>query len=639
MRETGMTPEQRAELLASADNSFDRHEYEAALGQYRQILELSPDDIEAMTGLAMCCVWLDRRREAIVLLTEVRRHLPESMDLLYMLGDVYYKERRRKEATNCFQQVLTHEPHRADVHFQLGRIAKDENRPEEAYRHFKTAQELDPGFVDAYGLMGVLLSKHCRYAEAEAALKQACELCPEYLLGLNNLGSLYKMQGRLTEAYRCYRTALDIAPGNAPVVSNYLFALNNDPALSPEEIADEHMRLAPTIVMPLPNDAPSAYPTPGDTLKIGYISGDFYLHSVSYFLEPVLMEHDRKRFEIYCYSSCTFPDETTRRLQALPLVWREISGISTQDVAHMIRNDGIDVLIDLAGHTADNSLAVCAMRPAPVQATWLGYPATTGMSQIDYYITDAVCDPPGTEHLYSETLCRLPGVFSCYLPPMEFPEVSPPPYESNGLVTFCCFNSFAKVNEKLMGMWADILRQVPDSRLYLKSMPLGDQKTRNRIASFFSERGVESERLIMRTIATTPLEHLAEYAKGDIALDTFPYNGTTTTCEALWMGVPVISLAGSSHVSRVGLSFLSVLGLESLAALTPDDYVSKAVSLALDRKKISWFRNNLRSMMAHSPLMDAFSLTRNLENALVAMVEAAPDRNRQLQIDVTTQDN
>lgn len=615
--------DRRQTLLAQADDLFDQASYTEALTLYQEADRLRGDDVEALTGMALCSARLDRHHDAVIYLTRVRQWLPDSTELLYLLGDALLKERRRQEARDCFLDLLAKEPERAAVHFQLGKMAMEDKQPAEAFQYFQAALERDPEYIDAYGLLGVLLSKHCRYTEAEQVLKKACELNPEYILAINNLGSLYKMQGRLAESRECYRAAMAIEPHNPTVTSNYLFGLNNEPALTPEMVAAEHLRLAGIFAAEHPVSLPATARAGSrhDRIRVGYISGDLYAHSVSYFIEPILQHHDRQRFEIFCYSSCGSPDETTQRIKELPLVWRDIVGMSDEGVARLISEDGIDVLIELAGHTADNSLRVCAMRPAPIQASWIGYPATTGLSQMDYYITDAICDPPGrTEHLYSEKLCRLPEVFSCYLPPMNFPAVGPPPHESSGMITFCCFNSFAKVSEEMMGLWATILKRVPHSRLYLKSMPLGDVETRERLFTLFESHGIARERLFMRTVAMTPLEHLAEYSNADIALDTFPYNGTTTSCEALWMGVPMVSLAGASHVSRVGMSFLTAIGLESLVADSPEAYVDIAVSLATDRHRLSSLRTNLRGMMARSPLMDGARLTRHLEAALHGML-------------------
>lgn len=615
--------DRRQTLLDQADAFFEQARYAEALALYHEAGKLRGDDVEALTGMALCSTRLDRNHEAVAYLTRVRQWLPDSTELLYLLGDALLKERRRREARDCFLDLLAKEPGRADVHFQLGKMAMEDKQPAEAFQYFRAALECDPEYIDAYGLLGVLLSKHCRYTEAEQVLKKACELNPDYILAINNLGSLYKMQGRMAESQECYRAAMAIDPHNPTVISNYLFGLNNIPSLTPEMVTAEHVRLAGTFAPKNHVSLPATARTgrrPG-RIRVGYISGDLYTHSVSYFIEPVLMHHDRQRFEIFCYSNCSSPDDTTRRIQQLPLVWRDIVGTSDEDVARLISEDGIDVLIELSGHTADNSLKVCAMRPAPIQASWIGYPATTGLSQMDYYITDAICDPPGeTEHLYSEKLCRLPEVFSCYLPPMNFPALGPRSHESSGMVTFCCFNSFAKVSKEMLGLWATILHRVPQSRLYLKSMPLGDVETQERLFSLFESHGVGRERLFMRTVAMTPLEHLAEYSNADIALDTFPYNGTTTSCEALWMGVPMVSLAGASHVSRVGMSFLTAIGLENLIALSPDAYVEIAVSLATDRQRLSSLHNNLRQMMARSPLMDGVRLTRHLETALNGML-------------------
>jgi predicted O-linked N-acetylglucosamine transferase (SPINDLY family) len=276
--------------------------------------------------------------------------------------------------------------------------------------------------------------------------------------------------------------------------------------------------------------------------------------------------------------------------------------------------------VDLSGHTSGNRLDLFALKPAPVQVSWIGYPHSTGLKQMDYYISDRVCNPPGTgDNLYSETLVRLPRVFCCYLPPVVFPLVSPLPSSLSGQITFGCFNSFSKINTALFEMWSRILKAIPGSRLYLKSAPLSGTGTKRKVLDLFEQFGVATERIMLKPFAESSEQHLAQYADIDIALDTYPYNGTTTTCESLWMGVPLITLAGDRHLSRVGASFLQVVGLPELVADSPDEYVEKAVNLASDPERLQFLRENLRLMMARSALMDAKGVTCELEQAYESM--------------------
>jgi predicted O-linked N-acetylglucosamine transferase (SPINDLY family) len=300
--------------------------------------------------------------------------------------------------------------------------------------------------------------------------------------------------------------------------------------------------------------------------------------------------------------------------------WCNTVGLSAEQVAAQIRADRIDILVDLSGHTALNRLDVCALRPAPVQVSWIGYPHSTGMRQIDYYITDRLCDPPGkTEQFYSEQLYRLPRVFCCYLPPLEFPPVRD--RAAGTPLTFGCFNNFAKINEPLLELWISILQRLPEARLMLKNKVLSEgSSTHKKLRQQFQAGGIEPQRLVLQVVNKSAYDHLDCYNDIDIALDSFPYHGTTTTCEALWMGVPVITLAGASHLSRVGVSFLTAVGLEELIAQSPEAYIGLAVSLARDRHRLQELRSSLRLMLASSPLMDAAGVTREVELAYEQML-------------------
>jgi predicted O-linked N-acetylglucosamine transferase (SPINDLY family) len=309
------------------------------------------------------------------------------------------------------------------------------------------------------------------------------------------------------------------------------------------------------------------------------------------------------------------PDATTRRLSALSDQWRDIARLNDAQVDELIRSDKIDILIDLAGHTARHRLLVFARKPAPVQLTWIGYPNTTGVDAVDYRLTDAISDPPGkTEPFYSEQLIHLPGSFSCYLPPEEAPPVGPLPAQKNGYITFGSFNHFAKINPAVLELWASLLVRLPASRLLLKARSLADPETATRVRETFLRHGVEASRLDLRSDELSVAAHLGLYHGVDIALDTFPYNGTTTTCEALWMGVPVVTLAGLSHVSRVSASLLTHLGRSDWIASSETEYIEKCLALVADRPRMAEMRATQRERMRCSPVCDAVRFTAQLED-------------------------
>jgi predicted O-linked N-acetylglucosamine transferase (SPINDLY family) len=312
------------------------------------------------------------------------------------------------------------------------------------------------------------------------------------------------------------------------------------------------------------------------------------------------------------------PDEMTKKLQGLGGIWRSIVGISDQQLADQVRMDGVDILIDLSGFTEGHRLGTFVLKPAPIQCSWLGYPNTTGLSQIEYRITDEIADPPGmTEHLYTEKLIRLPRTFLCYVPGTDSPPIQPP----DGPITFCCFNNLAKVSETVVSIWADILKALPEARLLLKSAILADFSVCRMVWSRFKEHGIEPDRIGTLGFTATKQEHLELYSSCHIALDTYPYHGTTTTCEALWMGVPVISLSGASHVSRVGTTILNAAGVPELSADSRDEYVKCAVELALSPGRIANYRHSLRSRMQSSALMDAPGFVSDLEEAFKVMLK------------------
>ena len=618
----------RDELLSDADNAFDAGDYEAALERYTSAAALIPEDVEAMMGLALSLVHLRRHEEAIQRLTALEQFMPESDQLQFMLGETLYAARRLQEAEERLTALIAKSPSYAEAHSRLGRLYMDQDKNPEANACFAATLRLEPDHVEALTCMGLLMIKFCQFDDALTVLRRALARESENVLVLNNLGRACKVMGRHEEALAWLGKGLQIAPANICLINNYLFALNYCAGVDPDFIAAEHFRLGRDYTRP---DLPPAERRQSESslpLRIGYISGDFYTHSVSYFLEPILQNHDYRRFEVFCYSVGSTSDATTDRLKSLPCVWRSLPAMSPEAVAAQVREDSIDILVDLSGHTADNRLGVFACRSAPVQVGWIGYPNTSGIPEMDYYLTDGICDPAGmTERLFSEQLWRLPRTFCCYLPPMQFPPITPSPFTENGFVTFGSFNNFAKVTAPQIALWAKILKQVPDSRLYLKSMALGDRSVKDSVLEKLAAEGIGSERIFMRTVTKTPLEHLQEYTRVDIALDTFPYHGTTTTCEALWMGTPVITMAGATHVSRVGVSILSQIGCTECIACDAEEYVARAVALAEDRSKLDALRMQLREMLATSPLMDPAGVTKEVEEAFVGMFEKCANRN------------
>lgn len=419
-------------------------------------------------------------------------------------------------------------------------------------------------------------------------------------------GALEELRRRLTEC-----------PGDAAAHSQMLL-VSHYGAPGRRSLYDEHRRWADLHAKIAAEARFDNDMDPGRRLHIGYVSADFrYSHPVTYFIAPVLREHDRRDFLVTCYSNSAPPDSATERMCGLADRWRDIYGWSDENAAAQVRADAIDILVDLSGHCGGNRLLLFGRRPAPVQVTWLGYPDTTGLRTMDYRLTDAIADPEGESDAYhSEKLVRLKSGFLCYEPPAEAPPVSALPSWFSGAITYGSFQYPAKITPEAIRIWAEVLRRVPRSRLLLHhcfsdyAMPGG--RVRTRIVGLFAEQGIGEERL--HFIGDVPLRrHLELYSHVDIALDTFPYSGTTTTCEALWMGVPVVTVEGCCHAGRVSTDILIRAGLAGLVSNSTAGYLERAVGLAADLDGLAQVRAALRPTMARSPLLDAAGFTRNLE--------------------------
>ena len=409
-----------------------------------------------------------------------------------------------------------------------------------------------------------------------------------------------------------------LKPENAFVLSGYLLAINDDPAAEPAWVAAEHRRFQKLMKGPR-RVVQSRDLDPSRKLRVGYLSPDFRTHSVGFFIIPTLEHHDREVIEATCYSTGHVVDGMTERAKAAVERYRNVYRMSDNDLAEMIRADGIDVLVELSGHTCDNRLIMLGNRAAPIQMTYLGYPNTTGLTEMDYRVTDAIADPFGqSDEWHSEKLIRLEGGFLAYEPPeiaQKLATVDSPWREANH-VTFGSFNNLAKINDVVLDTWAAILEQVPGSTILLKARGLRNEKVKNRIVAAFAARGMDGEsRIRLMGHERAAEDHLRLYNQIDLALDTFPYNGTTTTCEALWMGTPVLTFEGASHAGRVGASLLTHAGLTELVASDRQGYIDRAVALGKDREALGKVREGLRERFARSPVMDASRLARGLEKA------------------------
>ena len=534
----------------------------------------------------------------------------------------YHASGNRERAEQIYGLILGADPENAEALFFTGVLRHQESRYQEALDFMLRGIAKLPGVANLHYNLGKLYDDLERYPEAIIEYRRAIEINPNHILAHNNLGLALREIGQFDLAIESLTRAVALQPTTQKLVQNLVSTLNYAPDMQPTDIFIAHKHFGQQFERPIARFARRAGENKNSArpLRIGYVSPDFRQHSVAHFIEPVLAAHDKKKFEVFCYYNDTVSDDTTLRIQSLVPHWRVIAELSDHIAARKVQEDQIDILVDLAGHTNRNSLMMFARKPAPVQVTWLGYPNTTGFSCMDYRITDALCDPVGmTDSLHTEKLIRLPDCFSCFTPPAQSPTIGALPARNGGEIMFGSFNYFIKMNEQVIETWARILARVANSRLTLKYRSLNSESVQTVVRAAFAKHGVTRERLVLLGNDASQLDHLARYNSIDIALDPFPYNGTTTTCDALWMGVPVIALAGRTHVARVGVSQLTNIGLSELIAADVDSYVDIAVALANDLPRLTQLRGSLRERMKTSPLMDAPRFTRNLERAFHEM--------------------
>jgi len=540
--------------------------------------------------------------------------VPPHADVMHLLASNLMLQCRHHEAVALLEHVTSLQPQSAEACYNLGGALNALGKCERAAQSFEKALDLRPDFVEALSSLGNTLTAAGRLDEAELSYRRALGLRPDFAEAVYNLGNLLHLEGRLGEAIDCYRSAFTLRPSFVAAHSNYVYALNFDPGYEPQRVFEEHLAWARRHAEPLQRFIPphANEAVPGRRLRIGYVSPNFRNHAAAYFFEPVLACHDARQFQTFCYSDVLQADEYTARLRQFSSEWRECAHLTDEELAEQILRDRIDILVDLTGHTERNRLLAFARKPAPIQVTWNGYANTTGMSAMDYRITDALADPPGmTEHLHTEQLIRMPDVYMVFRAPDASPAVNDLPAARSGGVTFGSFNALSKLTPQVVQAWSRILSAIPGARLLLCTLPAG--RTRERVGEMFAANGLDSSRLELH--GRLPLrEFLALHHRADIALDPFPFSGTTTTCHSLWMGLPVVTLAGKSHVSRVGVSMLTNIGLTGMIANSVDDYVNIATSLANDPGSLRALRGGLRDRMLNSPLTDAGRFTRYLED-------------------------
>lgn len=597
----------------------------------RGLLVLRPDDPNTLHFLGVLCHQSGRHAEALDLLRRSVERAPVAAHFRSNLAAVLGRLGRPDEAVQHLREVVRLEPQLPQGHNNLGVALESLGRLEEAAAALHEAIRLKGDYAEAHNNLGNVLLKRGPVADAVRSYRAALALRPDYPEAHGNLAAALGELGRVDEALAHHRAGVALRPDRPQAGSDLLFMLHYLHGDDPARMSDEHTRWADrhtrALHAPLSSDrdrtesATTPSSSAGDRLRVGYVSPDFRAHPVARFFEPILENHHRGRFDVFCYSDVARPDAVTERLRAyLGTTWRETKGMPDDALADLIRRDGVDLLIDLTGHMASNRLPLFACKPAPVQVSYLGYPNTTGVRAIDYRITDSLHDPPGqTEVFHAEQLVRLDPCCWCYRPDPDAPEVNDLPALAGGRVTFACLNKLIKVRPDMIALWSRILAEVPDSRLMvLAGVGAGEPAA----YELFDRAGLPRDRIEL--VPRLPRDdYLRLYRRIDLALDTFPYNGHTTTCDALWMGVPTVTLAGRTHVSRAGLDVLTTAGLPELVATGADDYVRTAVALASDLPRLASLRRTLRENMRRCPLTDGPGLTRRLQAAYEQMIQNA----------------
>ncbi len=603
-----------AEAFSLAVQLHQSGRFPEAVAAYRQALALKPDFAEAYSNLGSALSDLGQFEEALAAYHRALTIQPQNATVYYNAAVALKTLGKRNEAEAALRRALALKPDFAEALVNLGAILAEGGRLEEAVTVLKRALAIRPDVVEALNTLGKSLKDLGRIEEAFEVLQRAVAIAPDHANAYNTLGNVLLVMGRVEESLQAYRRAVELDRQNPTAQSNLVFAMNFDPRFDAAAILREARQWNERHAKPLGHlIRPHENTREGNRrMRVGYVSADFREHVVGWNLLPLLRHHDPGQVEVFCYSSVIQADAMTEQLRAHGNHWRDASPLGDEPLAALVRDDRIDVLIDLSLHSSGNRLRVFAMEPAPVQITYLGYCGTSGIDAMRFRLSDPHLDPPQMDLCcYSEQTIRLPETYWCYAPGGLAPEPSPPPVLGNGHVTFGCMNQFAKVSSAALELWCEILKRVQHSRLLVHALA---GKHLGRVSEHLERHGISSDRVEFVGRQSWD-QYTRTYHRIDIGLDPFPYNGGITTCDTLWMGVPVVSLSGATAVGRAGRSILCNLGLADLVAKDPDQYVRLAEELAGDVPKLSELRRTLRDRIKASPLMDAPRFAHHVEAA------------------------
>ena len=609
-----------ADAYSNRGNALkDLGRLDEALDNYDKAIQLKPDYAAAYSNRGNALKDLSQLDEAIQNYDKAIQLKPDLAEAYSNRGIALKQLGRLEDAMQSYYKAIQLKPDYAEAYSNRGVTLQALGQLDKALQSYDKAIQLKPDYVEAYNNRGNALKDLGRLNEAVASYGKAIQLKPNLAETYSNRGDALKQLGRLEEAMQNYDKTIQLKPDLAEAYSNSLMTLN----YIPNHNAIDHIAMARKFGESVTEKAKPHFPDyqclpRPERLRVGLVSGDLRSHPVSYFLESVLSSMDPSKIELIAYPTTPAVDDLTERIKPSFSMWKPIYGQTDEAAANMIYADGVHILLDLSGHTAGNRLSMFGYKPSPVQASWLGYFATTGLNEMDYLIGDPYVTPPENDDQFTEKVWRLPETRWCFTPPNADVEVSVPPAENHGYVTFGCFNNLTKVNDKVVALWTKVLNAIPNSRLLLKANQFRDQLARESIIQRFAAHGIDSKRISLEE-SEDRQKYFAAYNKIDIALDPFPFTGGTTSIESLWMGVPLVTLAGNSLISRQGVGVLMNAGLPDWIAEDEEEYVAKAVLFASDLDKLASLRAGLRSQVLASPLFEAPRFAQNIEDALLEM--------------------
>ena len=595
--------------------------YELALATAERVISLDPKNVEGFLNAGVVCLQLSNKSQAVAYFDSAAEIDASRLEIWFNRGVAKKELGYFSEAESDFKRVLSVDPKHVEALSNLGSLLWSVGRFDEAEDLLRLAISLKPDYAEAYALLGRNLHSQGVFREAQQVLNRAVELKPDLASAYNFRGLVLSDFGEVSDAIENFLKAVELQPTFHEAHSNALFGYNYlTGSVRSSYIAEARRFGEITSPRALPKFTDWNTRGSANSIRVGFVSGDLREHVVGYFIDGLIRNFDKQRFELFAFPTTYQSDHVTGRMKPFFKKWLPLTGESDFDAARLIHDEGINVLLDLSGHTASNRLPVFSFKPAPVQATWLGYFASTGVPEMDYFVGDPQLSPPDHQDNFVEEIWNLPEIWFCFSPPERSVKIRPAPVQSNGFITFANFSNLSKINDDVLDAWSEVIKGVPNAKLFLKSKQLGVPAVAKNLEKKFQERGVMSERLILEGPSDRE-DYFQAYNRVDMILDTFPYPGGTTSCEALWMGVPVLTLLGNSFLSRLGFSINSNVGMLDWVAEDIEDYVARAVMHSSDERELNNLRMNLRNRVLNSPLFDQVRFARHFEQMITAMCE------------------